>query len=80
MLPAIRGLAKGGRALHWEDRLVKLYGRDAVGWPRAAKAGAMIGHDFQEFAALRKAKKAIWKGDHLGKSLADKVAKTIDVS
>jgi hypothetical protein len=61
LLPIIGRLAKGGRALYTEARLAKLYGRDAVGWSRAVKAGATITQDSQKLATLRKAEEAIRK-------------------
>lgn len=39
LLPIAGRLARGGRALYTEARLVGMYGRDAVAWSRAVTAG-----------------------------------------
>lgn len=71
LLPFAGRLAKGGRALYTEARLVRLYGRDAAAWQKAMGAS---GRGFAE----RKALDAIGKADkalRVEKKLAKDVAK-----
>lgn len=71
LLPFAGRLAKGGRALYTEARLVRLYGRDAAAWQKAMAASA---RGFAE----RKALDAVGKADRalrLEKKLAKDVAK-----
>ncbi len=56
LLPIAGRLAKFGRAVYTEARLVKLYGRDAATWSRAVNNGASA-------TALSTARKAIRDGE-----------------
>jgi hypothetical protein len=56
LLPVAGRLAKGGRALYTEARLVSLYGRDAAAWSRAVRAG-------ENGVAQREALSALGKAD-----------------
>lgn len=55
LLPAAGRLAKGGRALYTEARLVSLYGRDAAAWSRAVRAGERGVIQREALGALEKA-------------------------
>ena len=71
LLPVAGRLAKGGRALYTEARLVRLYGRDAAAWQKVMAASSR-GY------AERKAIEAVGKAEHalrVDKKLAKDVAK-----
>lgn len=59
LLPTAGRLAKGGRALYTESRLVSLYGRDAAAWSRAVRAGERTTAQQQALRSLETAEREL---------------------
>jgi len=79
LLPILGKLAKGGRALYTEARLVKLYGRDAGQWGKVLDRSGKIVQDSKKLATIRDADKVIRSGHALDAKLVDEAAKALDV-
>jgi hypothetical protein len=59
LLPFAGRLAKGGRALYTEARLVNLYGRDAAAWSRALGASGKSAAEHQALDVIAQADRAL---------------------
>jgi hypothetical protein len=72
LLPIAGRLAKSGRALYTESRLVSLYGHDAAAWSRAMRTGERTAAQRQALRMIADAEKEL----RLNRSISSATAKT----
>lgn len=77
LLPVAGRLAKGGRALYSEARLVSLYGRDAAAWQRAIGASGRSAAEHQALDAIAKADRALRTQKSVAGALAKEAATAV---
>ena len=77
LLPLAGRLAKAGRAVYTETRLVSLYGRDAATWSRALRASARGAADHEALVVLGNADLALRVEKRVAGSLAREAADVI---
>jgi hypothetical protein len=77
LLPTAGRLAKGGRALYTEARLVSLYGRDAAAWSKAIGASGKGAAEHQALEAIAKADRALRSQKSVTGALAKEAAAAV---
>jgi hypothetical protein len=77
LLPVAGRLAKGGRALYTEARLVSMYGRDAAAWSRAVRAGERGVAQREALLSLGKAERELRVTRSVGAAAADEARAAI---
>lgn len=74
LLPTVGRLAKGGRALYTESRLVAMYGHDAAAWSRVVSAGERSSVQQQALRSLENAERELRTTRSLATSTAKEAA------
>lgn len=74
LLPVAGRLAKGGRALYTESRLVALYGHDAAAWSRAVRTGERTVAQQQALRSLENAERELRAAGSVGGTTAKEAA------
>jgi len=77
LLPVAGRLAKGGRALYTEARLVSLYGRDAAAWSRVLRAGERGAAQPQALGVVERAEHELRVGGSVSATLRREVATAV---
>jgi hypothetical protein len=77
LLPVAGRLAKGGRALYTEARLVRLYGRDAAAWQKVMAASSRGYAERKAIEAVGKAERALRVEKKLAKDVAKEAADAV---